>query len=173
MVSQAAVAQAPVVTETRKGDIGDRITRTEEDRVLQDQRALVERRQSRSNTAVNDSGFFERGQPAVAGSGREPAGDVQFFHHRPLDLSRAESLHLFMRPKEVGRRWGNRMRCRAAITGDGGSDYAADGTNCVCCCTLYGRRSFGRGDLRGGRKAEFAGGLAIERDLNGRDALTT
>ena len=160
-LSTAALAQIPQVTETRKVDIGDRIT----------PKKIIVRKingrwwseDNREVTAVNEVAPNGDKLPWLIQT--EP-GAVQFFHHRPLDLSRAESLHLFMRPKEVGAALGEP---NAVVGPDDHAVwlyYAADGTRLSVRFMDDGVLGEAIFDAAGKPDWSVA---AVERDLNGRD----
>jgi hypothetical protein len=148
----AVLAQAPVVTATQWVDAG------KSKELL---RKINGRWFSQDNREVyppSKGGFFWEldSKPGV----------VQFFHHRPFDLSRAESLHLWMTPDAVEATLGPPNR----IFGPEGHAfwyyYAANGTKVEV-------RFMGDGVL-GEAKYTAVGEkswpvASIEQELNGRD----
>jgi hypothetical protein len=96
---------------------------------------------------------------------------VQFFHHRPFDLSRAESLHLFMRPGEVGAALGEPNCVAGADNHAVWLYYAADGTKLTVRFMDDGVLGEATYDAAGKKSWPVA---SMERELNGRgidDAL--
>jgi hypothetical protein len=114
---QLAVAQAPVVTDTKW------VENWEEKGTSREQlRKINGRWWSQDNREVTppgkDGGFWTLDSKP---------GTCQFFHHRPFQLARAESLHLFMKAPEVEAVLGQPNR---TLGGDGHGFwfyYAANG----------------------------------------------
>lgn len=117
-VIQVALAQAPAVTATKWVENWE-----EKDRPKELLRKINGRWWSQDNREVTppaNGGFFWTLDSAP--------GVVQFFHHRPLQLDRAESLHLWMRPQDVEAVLGQPNRIFGTDNHGFWSYYAANGT---------------------------------------------
>jgi hypothetical protein len=155
-VCQLVVAQAQVVTATKW------VENWEEKGTPREQlRKINGRWWSQDNREVtppaNDGGFWTLDSRP---------GTCQFFHHRPLQLTRAESLHLFMTPQEVEAVLGQPNRILG--TGEHGFwfYYAANGTKLSV-------RFMGNAGLGEANYNDIAGKswpvASVKSDLGGRD----
>jgi YD repeat-containing protein len=156
-VCQLVLTQAQVVTETKWVDNWE-----EKGAPREQLRKINGRWWSQDNREV---------QPPGNGGGfwtlDSKPGTCQFFHHRPLQLARAESLHLFMSPQEVEAVLGKPNRTLGRDDRPGfWWYYAADGTKLSV-------RFMGEDGL-GEAKYEYLHGssrsvASVASDLGGRD----
>lgn len=93
-------------------------------------------------------------------------GTCQFFHHRPFQLARAESLHLFMSPRDVEAVLGQPNRTLGNNEHGFWFYYAADGTKLTV--RFMGDAGLGQAnyDDIGGKSRPVA---SVASDLGGRD----
>jgi len=91
-------------------------------------------------------------------------GVVQFFHHRPFELRRAESLHLFMTPPEVEAALGQPNRILGSDPHANWFFYAADGTE-LTVRFMDGVLGEAKYQDIGENSSPVA---SVERELNGR-----
>ncbi len=154
-VGRPALAQVPVIAETKKGEIWE--SAGPKKQVL---RQINGHWWSEDNREVTPPA-----KDKIFWTLESETGAVQFFHHRPLDLSRTESLHLFMRPKEVGSALGEPNRVVGSDNHATWIYYAADGTKLMVRFMDDGVLGEATYEAAGQTSWPVAG---LERELNGR-----
>lgn len=152
---QLILAQAPVVTDTKW------VENWEEKGTPREQlRKINGRWWSRDNREVTppakDGGFWTLDSRP---------GTCRFFHHRPLQLARAESLHLFMTPQEVEAVLGQPNRTLGPYEHGFWFYYAANGTKLTVRFMGDGLGEANYNDI-GGKSRSVA---SIESELGGRN----
>jgi hypothetical protein len=156
LFSQLVFAQAPVVTATKWVENWE-----EKGRGREQLRKINGRWWSQDNREVTPpakDGYFWTLD--------SKPGTCQFFHHRPFQLARAESLHLFMTPQEVEAVLGQPNRI--LVNNDHGFwfYYAANGTKLTV--RMMGQDGLGEASYSDmGEKSRPVASVA--NDLNGRD----
>ncbi|HEX5230467.1 MAG TPA: hypothetical protein VFW44_22300 [Bryobacteraceae bacterium] len=156
VLCDGAAAQAPVVTETKWVENWD-----EKGTPREQLRKINGRWWTQDNREV---------QPPGKGGGfwsiDSKPGTCTFYHHRPLEMSRAEVLHLFMSSQDVEAVLGQPNRTLGAGRQGFWFYYAADGTK--LSVRFMGEDGLGQAKyeyVQGGSRAV----ASVAEDLGGRD----